>query len=105
MKKLIAATLLALAALPSLFAARKVEPWQDPEVFEENRLPMRTTFVTDQQQTLSLNGRWRFHWSETPQARLKGFEAVSYNDSGWEEMPVPGMWYSEYSQGLLSRIQ
>ncbi len=92
MKKLIAATLLALAALPSLFAARKVEPWQDPEVFEENRLSMRTTFVTDQQQTLSLNGRWRFHWSETPQARLKGFEAVSYNDSGWEEMPVPGLW-------------
>ena len=72
--------------------ARKLEPWQDPAVFEENRLPMRASFVTDQQQTLSLNGRWRFHWSETVAQRLKGFEAVTYNDAAWKEMPVPGLW-------------
>ena len=91
MKKLIAVTL-ALITLTSVYAARKAEPWQDPEVYEENRLPMRTTFVTDQQQTLSLNGRWRFHWSETVESRLKGFEAINYNDAGWDEMPVPGLW-------------
>ena len=90
MKRLIAATL-AVLSLTSL-QGRKLEPWQNPEVFEENRLPMRTTFVTDQQQTLSLNGRWRFHWSETAESRLKGFEAIQYNDSGWGEMPVPGLW-------------
>ncbi|MBQ2173422.1 MAG: DUF4981 domain-containing protein [Bacteroidales bacterium] len=72
--------------------ARKLEPWQDPAVFQENRLPMRASFVTDQQQTLSLNGRWRFHWSETVARRLKGFEAVTYNDATWKEMPVPGLW-------------
>ena len=91
MKKAIAVTL-ALITLTSVYAARKVEPWQDPEVYEENRLPMHTTFVTDQQQTLSLNGRWRFHWSETVESRLKGFEAINYNDAGWDEMPVPGLW-------------
>ena len=92
MKRLTAITL-ALITLTSLAAApRKLEPWQDPEVYEENRLPMRTSFVTDQQQTLSLNGRWRFHWSETVESRLKGFEAISYNDAGWDEMPVPGLW-------------
>ena len=90
MKKLILFSL-ALLALTSL-QARKLEPWQDPEVFQENRLPMRTSFVTDQQQTLSLNGRWRFHWSETVDRRLKGFEAINYNDAGWAEMPVPGLW-------------
>ncbi len=90
MKKLVLLSL-ALMALTSL-QARKLEPWQDPEVFQENRLPMHTSFVTDQQQTLSLNGRWRFHWSETVEKRLRGFEAINYNDAGWPEMPVPGLW-------------
>lgn len=90
MKKILAAAL-ALITITSL-QARKLEPWQDPNVFEENRLPMRATFVTDQQETISLNGRWRFHWSETPETRLKGFEVVAYNDSNWGEMPVPGLW-------------
>ena len=90
MKKLITLTL-AIMAILSL-QARKLEPWQDPNIYEENRLPMRATFVTDQQQTLSLNGRWRFHWSESVESRLKGFEAVTYNDASWGEMPVPGLW-------------
>ena len=90
MRKLIAPLLLLLCA--GTLSGRKLEPWQDPNVFQENRLPMRATFVTHQQQTLSLNGRWRFHWSPTPEARLKGFEAVGYNDAQWQEMPVPGLW-------------
>ena len=71
---------------------KKLEPWQDPNHFEENRLPMRSTFVTDQQQTLSLNGMWKFHGNATIEGRLKGFEAVTYNDASWGEMPVPGLW-------------
>ena len=89
MRKLIA---LSLCLVALTLQARKLEPWQDPELFEENRLPMRASFTTDQQDVLSLNGIWRFHWSETVASRLKGFEAVSYNDAGWKEMPVPGMW-------------
>ncbi len=90
MKKLVAFSL-ALCAIISL-QARKLEPWQDPNVFEENRLPMRATFTTEQQQTLSLNGRWRFHGSPSVESRLRGFESVTYNDASWREMPVPGMW-------------
>ena len=89
MRKLI--TLLLCISTLSL-QAHKLEPWQDPNIFEENRLPMHATFVTDQQETLSLNGRWRFHWSETVESRLRGFEAPSYNDARWAEMPVPGLW-------------
>lgn len=90
MRKLITA-ILAICAIFSL-QARKLEPWQDPNIFEENRLPMRATFTTDQQQTLSLNGRWRFHGSPSVESRLIGFEAIAYNDASWREMPVPGMW-------------
>ena len=90
MKRFFTLILAAAAALPVL--AQKMEPWQDPNVFEENRMPMRATFTTDQQQTLSLNGVWKFNWNETIEGRKKGFEALSYDDSGWGEMPVPGMW-------------
>ena len=75
-----------LAAEPAL------EPWQDPNAFEENRMPMRATFVTDQQQTLSLNGLWKFHFNPSIEGRLRGFEAVGYDDSAWDEIPVPGLW-------------
>ena len=87
-------TLAALAAVLPAVAQKKskMEPWQDPNVFEENRLPMRATFVTDQQKTLSLNGIWKFNWNETIEGRTKGFEAVGYDDSSWKTMPVPGMW-------------
>ena len=84
----------AVAAIIPLFAANKskLEPWQDPNVFEENRMPMRATFVTDQQETLSLNGVWSFKWNESVESRTRGFEAVGYDDSDWDTMPVPGMW-------------
>jgi len=90
MRKLLAAVIITLCTMG--LEARKLEPWQDPDVFQENRLPMRATFTTDQQQTLSLNGVWRFHWSATAGERLKGFESVAFNDAAWKEMPVPGLW-------------
>ncbi len=77
---------LAIALTPAL------EDWQDPGVFQQNRLPMTATFTTDQQQTLCLDGIWKFGFYETPDARLKGFEAVDFDDSAWGTIPVPGMW-------------
>ena len=85
-------SLAVLAAFLPLAAQTKMEPWQDPNVFEENRMPMRATFVTAQQQTQSLNGLWKFYFNPTVEGRLKGFEAVGYDDSAWDEIPVPGLW-------------
>lgn len=81
-----------LASFLPLTAQNRMEPWQDPNVFEENRMPMRATFVTAQQQTLSLNGLWKFYFNPTIEGRLQGFEAVNYDDSAWGEIPVPGLW-------------
>ena len=78
--------------LPLAAQTTRLEPWQDPNVFEENRMPMRATFVTHQQQTQSLNGLWKFYFNPTIEGRLKGFEAVGYDDSAWDEIPVPGLW-------------
>ena len=86
--------LAAAAVSLTAFSQKKtaMEPWQDPNVFEENRMPMRATFVTDQQKTLSLNGIWKFNWNSTIEGRTKGFEVPGYDDSSWGTMPVPGMW-------------
>ena len=86
--------LLLLTTLAAVFPlpAKRSEPWQDPLVFQQNRMPMHATFVTDQQQTLSLNGLWKFHFNPTVEGRLRGFEAVDFNDSGWDDIPVPGLW-------------
>lgn len=93
MKKSLLILAAVFAAAPLLAEKNdKMEPWQDPGVFEENRLPMAATFVTDQQKTLTLNGVWKFKWNETIEGREKGFEAVGYDDSGWGTIPVPGMW-------------
>ncbi len=91
MRNLFLSLALLAASLP-LAAQSKMEPWQDPNVFQENRLPMRATFVSAQQQTLSLNGLWKFYFNPTVEGRLKGFEAVGYDDSAWGEIPVPGLW-------------
>ena len=79
--------LLTLALLASV-----LPPWQDPGVFQQNRLPMAATFTTDQQQTLSLDGVWKFAFYDNPLLAPNGFESPSLDDSAWGEMPVPGMW-------------
>ena len=91
MRRLFFLAVFLTAAFP-LFSNTALEPWQDPEHFQENRMPMRATFVTDQQRTLSLNGLWKFHFNPTVKGRLRGFEAENYNDSAWDDIPVPGMW-------------
>ncbi len=59
MKTLLFALVLALTA-PSL------EDWQDPGIFQKNRLPMAATFTTDQQLSQSLDGLWKFGFYDTP---------------------------------------
>lgn len=73
-------------------APAAMEDWQDPGVFEINRMPMSATFTTEQQKTLSLNGEWKFNFCRTPSSRTMGFEAVGFDDSRWDNIPVPGLW-------------
>ncbi len=85
-------SLIGLSLAAAAFAAPKTEDWQNPSVFSVNRMPMRATFVTAQQQTLNLNGLWKFRFNESPETRLQGFESPSLDDSAWDDIPVPGLW-------------
>lgn len=81
--------------------------WQDPNVFEENRLPMRSTFIvaptaeqapgvhdfTASPLYKSIGGLWKFYWTENAtDPQPKDFFAQDFDDSAWKSMPVPGMW-------------
>ncbi|MCE5344254.1 MAG: DUF4981 domain-containing protein [Eubacteriales bacterium] len=72
----------------------------DPEVFAVGRLPAvsdHDTYAGAAEAACgcsslrrSLNGRWKFHYAQTPQARPVGFEQPGYDCAGWAEIDVPG---------------
>ncbi len=65
--------------------------WQDPNVNEVNRLPMTSSFDAGGLK-LSLSGMWKFHFNEDMHSRPVDFYEDSYDDSSWDEIPVPGLW-------------
>ena len=91
--------------LISSVAQAKPEPWQDHQVFAINKLPPRSTMhsfsstaaaLANQPQSSpyyqSLNGFWQFHWQPQPDQAPVGFEQPGYDDSGWQQIKVPGNW-------------
>ncbi|MEQ0559560.1 glycoside hydrolase family 2 TIM barrel-domain containing protein [Amycolatopsis sp. NEAU-NG30] len=54
-------------------------------------LPPRAAFVSDAP-ALSLNGTWRFRLSPAVAAAPAGVERDDFDDSAWDELPVPSMW-------------
>lgn len=87
----------------------EAEPlWNNFEVTQVNREPARATFdlwklrepeglvppfdfeqdIAHRAYSLSLNGSWRFQFSDSPELKPEGFEAVDFDDSGWERIEV-----------------
>ena len=90
MKKLIIICL-QFVCLTGFAAENQLPEWQDANVVEINRYPMTATFETDGNK-LSLNGEWDFKWYELIADRSLDFYKMDYDMSGWDKMPVPGMW-------------
>ena len=93
MKRLITAIFVALSFATLSDAAKKevLPDWQNPQVFQRNRIPMASHFETDGLK-LMLNGTWDFRWYETIDERSRDFFALDFDAEGWDDMPVPGMW-------------
>ena len=90
MKKILFA-FLALTVLSMTATASELPYWQNPEIVEINRYPMTATFDAAGNR-LTLNGVWDFKWYETVDDRATDFYRTDYVLSGWDRMPVPGMW-------------
>ncbi|WP_423819291.1 glycoside hydrolase family 2 TIM barrel-domain containing protein [Salinimicrobium sp. TIG7-5_MAKvit] len=85
---------------------RKPDPiFENPNVQAENRLPMRAAYFPYENKELAqernkeasnrfidLNGSWKFFWTEHYNNLPDNFEAVDFDDSGWDDFKVPANW-------------
>ncbi len=94
----------ALASLGLTAFAQQPE-WQDPNVNAINRAPMHTNyFAYESEQAalkgcrlasdnyMTLNGTWKFFWVQNADQRPTDFYKVDFNDKGWDNIQVPGVW-------------
>lgn len=93
------------AALALTAGAQSFKEWQDPEVNAVNRAPMHASYFAYESAEaaakgkkelssnfMSMNGNWKFFWVKDADARPTDFWKAGFNDRGWDDMPVPGIW-------------
>ena len=87
-------------------AAISFNEWLDPEVNAVNRAPMHAAnfafrngenaaLSQERQKSanyLSLNGTWKFNWVNDADQRPTDFWKKDFNDKGWDNIQVPGIW-------------
>ncbi len=82
-----------------------IELWQDSELSQVNRAPMRTSYFAYESLQLALSqnkansamfkdlaGLWKFAWTPDAVQGYTDFHLPRYDDRAWEKMPVPGLW-------------
>ncbi|WP_440134771.1 glycoside hydrolase family 2 TIM barrel-domain containing protein [Chitinophaga sancti] len=112
------ATMLCCSLQPHNLYAQSNE-WLDPRVNAVNRLPMHTNFFPYENESLArqgikehssnfltLNGYWKFNWVPDADARPTDFFKQGFNDKGWKEIPVPGIWeLNGYGDPMYTNIE
>ena len=89
-----------LASLLALEVQAQTPDWENPAVLGINKLPYHATLQLPSkqkvhQEIVSLDGDWLFHWSPTPEQRIKEFYRDDYDASGWVKIAVPGNWQTQ----------
>ncbi|MFK2375636.1 glycoside hydrolase family 2 TIM barrel-domain containing protein [Bacteroides fragilis] len=92
-------------AMCSLATMAQHDEWENPEINAVNRAPMHTNYFAyssseeaakaDKENSsnfMTLNGIWKFNWVKNADARPTDFYRTDYNDKGWGQMKVPGVW-------------
>ena len=64
--------------------------WENPMVFERGKEQAHAWFKTSH--TLSLNGKWRFHYADDIKDAPADFYRPGFDDSKWAQIPVPSNW-------------
>ncbi len=109
----VSAILGCIALTGTLFARPQAPPtppemlhdWENQNVFAINKLEPRASFTpyasaeqaaqsdpAASGRVLSLNGAWKFHWVERPDARPVDFWKTDFDDQTWANLPVPSHW-------------
>jgi len=79
--------------------------WEQPEIFEINKLPAHASFFAFESESLAkenskhnsenfidLNGDWYFNWVERPDERPVNFWKLDVDNRDWKTIKVPGNW-------------
>src|SRR5574344_809023 len=70
--------------------------WENQSVLQMNREPARAHFIPYvskvDDRVMSLDGKWKFNWTKTPDEQSADFYEDGFNDSSWGFFPVPGDW-------------
>ena len=87
------------------FAQQLPMELQTPEIVAVNRMPMRSSAFAYENAALakkrdktssanfySLNGNWKFNWTQDPRQRPQYFYQTDYDDSRWPNFKVPANW-------------
>lgn len=85
--------------------AQNFNEWKDPEVNAVNRSAMHANYFAyatadeaqravkeDSKNFMTLNGLWKFNWVRHADARPTDFYQTNFNDKGWDNIQVPGVW-------------
>ena len=82
-----------------------VQDWENPDINQINRLPMRSAYfpyetaelatkgkMENSSRFVSLNGDWKFKWVEKYKDRPENFYTTDFDDSKWVNFKVPADW-------------
>ena len=99
---LLAALLTLVACSPKTETSHEPEPWQDIAVIQQGMELPRANYRVQSYSidsatpidgtAISLNGNWKFHWSQSPSQRPDGFYGLDFQDDNWATIPVPSVW-------------
>lgn len=95
-----------LLGITASVSGQTFKEWQDPNVNQTNRTPMRSGYFAYRQgedalksmtkenssNFLSLNGIWKFNFVNDATSRPVDFWKKDFNDKGWSKIQVPGVW-------------
>ena len=98
--------LLLMLGLSMMTARAESQPeWRNAAVNQQNREARRANFFAYETEALarsgdksrsdrflSMEGLWRFHFVKNHQDAPSNFFRVNYDDSQWEDFPVPGLF-------------
>ena len=95
MKKHLLYLIILCAALG--LSAQTFTEWQDPAVFEVNKLYPRANIRDNNQSADNFNiewldGTWKFLYVPNADERPTDFFRADFDDSGWGTIPMPGNW-------------
>ena len=88
--------LMALILLPFINALSQSHDWENNHLLQINRLPARSYFIPflyhKGDESMTLDGTWKFSWTKTPDERIVDFYRQDYNDRAWNTLAVPANW-------------